>query len=225
MEGNEPQDHLSAFEKLPGELRNRIYRYAVVESEVTIILASYSEEDKTSTFRQPELAMVNKHIRNEVLSIYYAENTFVMPLVSGREGFHNGGVEAFDRRTVAWAQSCGPFVSLVTRAGAHNANRLPTISNPLLNNRKSVSCTVTLESNTPPNWRLYTGCDNGCTYSVQPQGCLDRESMPAENLVVDAITICRKELWGDIFRYGDWCRKCKLPSNVQLAVALGVYRR
>ncbi|KAI6972606.1 hypothetical protein KC329_g12596 [Hortaea werneckii] len=63
------------FVDLPEELRARIYRSVVVESKVFV------RPDSTMGREQPDLAMVSKQLRTEVLPIYYAENVFAIDLV------------------------------------------------------------------------------------------------------------------------------------------------
>ncbi|KAI7283484.1 hypothetical protein KC345_g2909 [Hortaea werneckii] len=63
------------FMDLPEELRARIYRSVVVESKVFV------RPDSMMGREQPDLAMVSKQLRTEVLPIYYAENVFAIDLV------------------------------------------------------------------------------------------------------------------------------------------------
>jgi hypothetical protein len=57
---------------LPLELRQRIWRLAVVETEFFVYPAINVE--------QPDLAMTSRQIRNEVLPLYYGENIFAIEL-------------------------------------------------------------------------------------------------------------------------------------------------
>lgn len=64
---------------LPLELRQRIWRVAVVETQFFVYPAINQE--------QPDLAMTSRQIRNEVLPLYYGENTFAIEIpVSGETG-------------------------------------------------------------------------------------------------------------------------------------------
>lgn len=54
--------------ELPGELRNRIYRFALVNEGVIIVTAAGPSE--------PALLRCNKEIRQEAVTIYYRENKF-----------------------------------------------------------------------------------------------------------------------------------------------------
>ena len=60
-----PQTHLLG---LPGELRNRIYRYVLVSDETIHI--------DPDCFQQPALLRTCTQVRNETSSIYYKENDF-----------------------------------------------------------------------------------------------------------------------------------------------------
>ena len=64
---------LSRLESLPAELRNIIYRYAVVEDEPDYA-TKREHGDIQHKFIQPALAMTCKQIREEVLPIFFAEN-------------------------------------------------------------------------------------------------------------------------------------------------------
>ena len=70
----------SSLLSLPGELRKKIYRYAVVEVDPIIptIIKSRCRDSKRYTFflkqPQPTLAATCRLLRGEVLPIYYGEN-------------------------------------------------------------------------------------------------------------------------------------------------------
>lgn len=55
------------FLLLPAEIRNKIYRYALVED---------SSADRIKGLAQPPLTRTNKQIRSEALPIYYGQNRF-----------------------------------------------------------------------------------------------------------------------------------------------------
>jgi hypothetical protein len=59
----------SAFLNLPAELRNQIYKEAVVESDAI-------EVSRSSVPAEPGLLRVNRQIRKEVKDIYYRDNLF-----------------------------------------------------------------------------------------------------------------------------------------------------
>ncbi|GAB1735635.1 hypothetical protein NU219Hw_g4207t1 [Hortaea werneckii] len=63
------------FMDLPKELRANIYRSVVVESKVFV------RPDSAMGKEQPDLAMVSRQLRDEVLPIFYAENVFAIDLV------------------------------------------------------------------------------------------------------------------------------------------------
>lgn len=58
--------------KLPGELRNRIYR-ALLVSDSHILT-------NTSGIPEPPLLLASQQIRNEAITIYYNENKFTIPI-------------------------------------------------------------------------------------------------------------------------------------------------
>ncbi|KAI7544380.1 hypothetical protein KC331_g6846, partial [Hortaea werneckii] len=63
------------FTDLPKEVRVNIYRSLVVESKVFV------RPDSAMGREQPDLAMVSRQLRNEILPIFYAENVFAIDLV------------------------------------------------------------------------------------------------------------------------------------------------
>jgi hypothetical protein len=73
---------------LPPEIRNIIYRYALVEDEIEI------DPPMSPVPEQPSLLQTNRQVRAEASDIYYKENEFVWCI----EDFN---VEAF----VAWSES------------------------------------------------------------------------------------------------------------------------
>lgn len=63
----DPPDQTSPLLGLPGELRNRIYRAALLEDHIDVTNASFTE---------PGLLRTCKLIRHEAGPIFYTENTF-----------------------------------------------------------------------------------------------------------------------------------------------------
>ena len=58
--------------KLPGELRNRIYRFALITHDHIRLPVT------TRTFPEPALLATNKEIRREASSLFYSENHFMI---------------------------------------------------------------------------------------------------------------------------------------------------
>lgn len=71
-----------AITDLPESVRERIWRYIVVDSSQWIDVGSEAGRE------QPDLAMVNRQIREECLPMYYKENTFGVTL-GGTSGASN----------------------------------------------------------------------------------------------------------------------------------------
>ena len=73
---------------LPPEIRNTIYRYALVQGKISVRAPAFA------TAEQPALLQVNRQIRTEAINIYYHENEFLWL------------VEDFDATATAmWQQS------------------------------------------------------------------------------------------------------------------------
>ena len=69
---------LGALGVLPGELLNHIYRYVVVSDKPINQWQGVTPRNTPIGHKQPDLARVSKHVREEVLSIFYAENVFAL---------------------------------------------------------------------------------------------------------------------------------------------------
>ncbi|RMY50577.1 hypothetical protein D0865_06820 [Hortaea werneckii] len=75
---NSAPDHdpnFSPLLSLPGELRNRIWRFLVVREEPFLAFAAAGSLQHRVVV--PRLAHTGRSIRHEVLSIYYSENSFI----------------------------------------------------------------------------------------------------------------------------------------------------
>ena len=111
MDAAQSQRVLSPLESLPGELRNRIYRYAIVEENGVIAAKIIDWQARTWRSTQPALAAACKQFRSEILPILYAENTFVLAPTYRQALF-----EILIRR---WVQSISRnYRPLIARVGA-----------------------------------------------------------------------------------------------------------
>lgn len=98
---------------LPGELRNRIIRYTVVQdtcrpTDVHVLLKGRTDTKNfwKITPAEPALALARgKELRHQVLSIYYAENTFEIT----RASHHRH--EAMMFRLQHWQAYLGPYAT------------------------------------------------------------------------------------------------------------------
>jgi hypothetical protein len=78
----DPSNSQASLMGLPLELRQRIWRLAVVETQFFVYPAINQE--------QPDIAMTSRQIRNEVLPLYYGDNTFAIEIpVSVEAGMGN----------------------------------------------------------------------------------------------------------------------------------------
>ncbi|KAJ0116597.1 hypothetical protein J7T55_009747 [Diaporthe amygdali] len=68
-EGDKSPEKCFPFLLLPAEMRNKIYRYSLVQSKLSGSICG---------FVQPPLTRTNKQIRSEALPIYYGENAFYL---------------------------------------------------------------------------------------------------------------------------------------------------
>ena len=114
---------LSRLESLPGELLNRIYRYAVVDNTMVEGALYVDEPNKIWQTNEPALARTCKKFRYDILPIFYAENTFTMPDIrnpfpTSREDNHELPRSRFEENSVAWLKAIGEHASHVVRVGA-----------------------------------------------------------------------------------------------------------
>lgn len=70
----EAVDQRSPLLHLPPELRNRIYEYALAETEVLRLTKMVGEVD----FASPGLLATCRQIRGEAKGVYLAENSFMI---------------------------------------------------------------------------------------------------------------------------------------------------
>jgi hypothetical protein len=102
--------------RLPGELRNAIWRDLVL-SPNPIPVEPLCRPDHPK-LHQPAISFTCAWIRDEVLSIFYSENTFHL----GKVGYHDHDhirLHDFNRRLVAWKKSLGSFVHHLTSLTMH----------------------------------------------------------------------------------------------------------
>lgn len=106
------------FLGLPGELRNRIYRYLVVYDSPTHILELKWTKDQTGYYSasipQPPLARTCKTIRQECLSLYCGENTFNIGLSSAGHQLSMNEVSQSLERWLASLGDCARHLRHVT---------------------------------------------------------------------------------------------------------------
>lgn len=76
----------SRFLDLPAELRNDIYRHAILKDKKILVT--------TSGIDEPSLLRACKQIRDEALPIYYAENRFTLQIID----YKSDVVLSFERR-------------------------------------------------------------------------------------------------------------------------------
>lgn len=69
--------------RLPAELRNRIYSFAVVAEQRLEVLPKHGSSHLNKQLVQPALSQVSAQLRCEVLPIFYGENSFQLKLTHG----------------------------------------------------------------------------------------------------------------------------------------------
>lgn len=98
---------------LPGELRNIILR-DIVTSTTTLNVEPLCENWTEIKLHQPAIAFTCKTLRNEALSIYYAENSFFL----GKIGYHDPSdirLYDFNLRMNRWKEMLGPYAKYLSR--------------------------------------------------------------------------------------------------------------
>ena len=106
---------------LPGEIRNAIYRAGVVTTEPVKVRVLYKGRTDTHHLWQidayePPLATVLKATRKEVLSIFYAENTFELVRLSHLRS------RDFLERLQAWRRYLKEYVHLLRHVHLNFSN-------------------------------------------------------------------------------------------------------
>lgn len=109
----------SRLEKLPAELRNHIYTFAVVcDTPIRILKASDRGKPWIPKAIEPPISATSRDIRNEVLPIFYAEITFVCGTFTDRT-LLAAGLEC-------WIDMVQPHLTLLRKLGTysyHSANK------------------------------------------------------------------------------------------------------
>lgn len=104
---------LSRLERLPAEIRNRIYAMVVIHENVTLDIRG---GDATMSVSQPAIAATNSNIRKEVLPIFYGANRFLIEI---------GHADAYDgnfRNYPGFIKQV-PHTRLMKRIGAYDPIR------------------------------------------------------------------------------------------------------
>ncbi|KAK5121096.1 hypothetical protein LTR85_005580 [Meristemomyces frigidus] len=70
MDNTGPDQEASALLRLPAEIRNAIYGYALAEDEIAV----------TAGLQQPPLLHICRQVRVEALGLWYTSNDFVIPI-------------------------------------------------------------------------------------------------------------------------------------------------
>ncbi|TKA63105.1 hypothetical protein B0A55_10626 [Friedmanniomyces simplex] len=96
------------FMDLPKELRCEVYKLVVVERKVFV------RPDSVTGREQPDLAMVSREVREEVLPIFYAKNTFAIDLTETLGGVRSSRAGYSDGLKIAtkWAEAIDSGSSL-----------------------------------------------------------------------------------------------------------------
>ncbi|KAL1847799.1 hypothetical protein Daus18300_013841 [Diaporthe australafricana] len=76
-EEDENTSRITLFLAVPAEIRNKIYRHALVQAE-----RGQRPGDRICGLSQPALTRANKQIRSEALPIYYGQNFFQLNIAS-----------------------------------------------------------------------------------------------------------------------------------------------
>ncbi|KAK7702636.1 hypothetical protein SLS64_009599 [Diaporthe eres] len=91
IDGPQATEKPLGFLDLPAEIRNKIYRLAIVTTR------PYGNDNLVSSLVPPALTLVNKQIFAEALPIYYAENSFYLLLWAKDEDLSDQDPALFHR--------------------------------------------------------------------------------------------------------------------------------
>lgn len=109
---------------LPAELRNQIYQLAVVEKKPITVTQRIPHTFTTYYLKPPErpaLAQTCKQLQQEVLPVFFGQNTFVLDLPRGHSP------QAWRELIRAWIRRYRAYVHLIRSVGAveHLHRRIP----------------------------------------------------------------------------------------------------
>ena len=111
-----PREAQSRLEVLPAELRNYIYRLAVIDHQPLTIS---HEPIWLRSARQPAIARVKRNIRDAVLPIFYGENIFAA---------HVSKIPLYNQAVSTWAQANKVHLQKIRCLGAMMDLERPSIS-------------------------------------------------------------------------------------------------
>lgn len=207
METGEGTIQQSRFEALPGELRKRIYRLVVVEEAPVKVVAWFLAEDHRGGFRQPALSVVSHQMRGEVLSIYYAENTFVMDAIPSGEFdytcLYYPAIEKFRHRARTWVRSCSLYAFSIVKVGVATN----FFGNP---SAHSIVADIIRRPTEPKDiFGLRNGDVGNCTCMLRLY-CVSRSRLTYINASSVSIALdgCRKQLPYILESVGEFCPRC-----------------
>lgn len=134
---SEHQDDASTGSRLmtlPLEVRQRIWRLVVVETQFFVYPAVSAE--------QPDLAMTSRQIRSEVLPLYYGENTFAVEIpVETARNLASGRVSLEPVRKWTAALAAGGHLGMIKRWALSlvlPAHDVLNVGTPKLNNNREL---------------------------------------------------------------------------------------
>ena len=199
---------LGVLNKFPAEIRNEIYRHAVVyDSPVDLFKIDELGRVTRGTIR-PALAKTSKQIQEEVLPIFYAENTFALlgdiRRSPDRTTRFDGDAEHWMRSLQSFRQDGQEYLRYVSRVQSVAAADLFHVGD-----RKKV-CYVVGKLTERAVWIDVT-CRNAgegwCRCRKHSERVRPDIYRTAEQRVMMALIVCRRQLMG--FASRGHCQRCK----------------
>ena len=207
MEGERQERVFSRLESLPGQLRNRIYRYAVVEDR-PVIAARVSGrgpwQPRLWRFTQPALASASKKIRHEVLSIFYAANSFAFGRFEQKESSQWN--ENFTKRVRKWLKSVGDdYASTIQAMGAAYCSAISMEDRTIYRVEGAIMATVT--NGKCPSFYLCGGLVGQCECELRAIEEYYKLRSTPSRYKISTLFNCYY-LFGRYGRYKRACRNC-----------------
>ncbi|KAK3715088.1 hypothetical protein LTR37_007298 [Vermiconidia calcicola] len=187
METASSQRPLSRLESLPGELRNTIYRYAVIEDSPVIAANLVDKQAKSWRSHQPALSLTCKQIRDEVLPIYYSENAFTFR----RTPEDTYKDDDYLHNAIAWLRSTGKYCALVQRVGVTFAATSKGKDGNVQRKESSITATVSnLQILSTTKYHFSQNLNPPCKCSLVPTDDLQKEAEDRRKRIMDRVNSC-----------------------------------
>lgn len=199
----------SRFLDLPPELRNRIYRLTVIEDKPIEIIHD-KKQRKAERPTHPALADTYEQIQNEVLSIFYGENSFV---------YSTSGdiVQQCDAVVESWIDACRPWLPFIKSVGVSDHFKYAASNYNQTGIIRSAECYLTVSLGAAEeSVTVWLGGDleDQCMCPLNERDWSNILNCSRKKFIKDTMRDCRRDLKNRIYRSLSDCEICGNPYGM-----------